>query len=198
MHDRLAFTAKYWGDAAVVCRAVEGRPGPIVDQEFGEFETWTQANTFATRLNEGLEINPAEAEQIITSAILRTSELLRAADYPEFTSEALRRAAAGRAIRVQFILAELDLGVTFCRIVRSKASENTERLLRNARHAFFSAMHYVQRAELAPCEVEAITAQLVKLQEALQESLPQQESAMLAEADGWADTAGEQPCSPIS
>jgi hypothetical protein len=188
MQDRLAFTAKYWGDAAVVCRAVEGRPGPIVDQEFGEFATWTQANAFATRLNEGLEMNPAEAEQIITSAILRASELLRAADNREFAGGTRRSAPAGRAIRVQFILAELDLGVTFCRIVRCKASENTERLLRNARKAFFSAMHYVQRCELAPCDVEAITVRLVKLQEALQESLTQQESAMLAEGDGWADT----------
>jgi hypothetical protein len=188
MRERFAFTAQYWGDAAVVCRAVEGRLGPIVDQEFGEFATWTQANAFATRLNEGLEINPAEAGQIITSAILRTSELLRAADYPEFTCEALRRAAAGRAIRVQFVLAELQLAVTFCRIVRSKASENTERLLRNARNAFFSAVRYVQCTELAPCDVEAITARLVRLQEALQESPRQQESAMLAEGGGWADS----------
>jgi hypothetical protein len=184
--DRFAFTAKYWGDAAVVCRAVEGRPGPIVNQEFGEFETWTQANAFATRLNEGLEINPAEAEQIITSAVLRASELLRGADYPEIASDAVRSAAAGRAIRVQFILAELELGATFCRIVRSKGGENAERLVRNARSAFFSAMHYLQRSELVPRDVEAITTRLVKLQEALQESLPQQESAMLAERDGWA------------
>lgn len=120
---------------------------------------------------------------------MRTRELLRAADYPEFTSGGLRTAAGGRAIRVQFILAELELGMTFCRIVRSKASENTERLLQNAPKAFFSAMDYVQLCELAPCDVEAITARLVKLQEALQESLPQQESVMLAEGDGWADTA---------
>jgi hypothetical protein len=188
MQDRFAFTAKYWGDAAVVCRAVEGRPGPVVDQEFGEFETWTQANAFATRLNEGLEINPAEAEQIITSAVLRASELLREADYPEIASNEARGAAAGRAIRVQFILAELELGVTFCRIVRSKGNEHTERLLRNARNAFFSAMHYLQRSELVPCDVEAITTRLVKLQEALQESLPQQESVMLAERNGWASS----------
>jgi hypothetical protein len=184
MQDRFAFTAKYWGDAAVVCRAVEGRPGPIVDQEFGEFETWTQANAFATRLNEGLEINPAEAEQIITSATLRTSELLSAADYLEFAGGELRAAAEGRAIRVQFILAELELGVTFCRIVHCKGSENTERLLRNARNAFFSAVHYVQRSDLAPRDVEAITARLVKLQEALQESLQQQESSA-APAPQW-------------
>jgi hypothetical protein len=43
MEDRIAFTAKYWGDKAVVCRSSEDCPGPAVDQEFGEFETWTQA-----------------------------------------------------------------------------------------------------------------------------------------------------------
>ena len=82
MQERIAFTAKYWGDKAVVCRSSEDCPGPAVDQEFGEFETWTQANAFAGRLNEGLEIPPAEAEQIITSSILRTSELLCDASSP--------------------------------------------------------------------------------------------------------------------
>ncbi len=56
MEERIAFAARYWGDKAVVCRSSEDCPGPVVDQEFGEFETWTQANMFAARLNEGLEI----------------------------------------------------------------------------------------------------------------------------------------------
>ncbi len=46
MQGRFAFTAKYWGAAAVVCRATEDSPGPSVQQEFGRFETWTQANAF--------------------------------------------------------------------------------------------------------------------------------------------------------
>src|SRR5437667_4442 len=61
MQGRFAFTAKYWGDAAVVCRATEHRPGPSVQQEFGKFATWTQANAFATQLNECLEIAPGAA-----------------------------------------------------------------------------------------------------------------------------------------
>src|ERR1700680_292137 len=76
---KLAFTARIWGDGAVVCRAEEGRPGPVVDQEFGQFDTWTHANAFANELNQGLELDPAEVQQIITDSILRTDELVAAA-----------------------------------------------------------------------------------------------------------------------
>jgi hypothetical protein len=173
MEDRFAFTARYWGDKAVVCRSSEDRPGPVVDQEFGEFETWTQANAFAGRLNEGLEIHPAESEHIIASSILRASELLRACDSLETAGSLLRGPVAGRALRLQFMLAELELAVTFCRIVRSKPSEHTGRLLRNARNALFDAMHFVSHSQLAASELDAITERLVKLQQAFEESFPQ-------------------------
>jgi hypothetical protein len=171
MEERIAFTAKYWGGKAVVCRSNEDCPGPAVDQEFGEFETWTQANHFAARLNEGLDMPPAEAEQIITSSILRTSELMYEASLPEVAARARRGPVTGRALRLQFMLAELELAVTFCRIVRSKPSENTDRLLRNARNALFDAMHFVCRSELAASELEAITGKLARLHAALEESL---------------------------
>jgi len=170
MEERIAFAARYWGDKAVVCRSSEDCPGPVVDQEFGEFETWTQANMFAARLNEGLEIPHAEAEQIITSSILRTSELLQGARLPGGAAESWRGLVAGRALGLQFMLAELELAVTFCRIVRSKPSENTDRLLRNARNALFDAMHFVCRSELAASELEAITGRLAKLKAALEKS----------------------------
>jgi hypothetical protein len=171
MQNRLAFTAKYWGEKAVVCHSSEDRPGPVVDQEFGEFETWTQANNFAARLNEGLDTPPAEAEQIITSSILRTSELMYEASLPEGAAGVRRGPVTGRALRLQFMLAELELAVTFCRIVRSKPGENTNRLLRNARNALFDAMHFVCRSELAASELEAITGKLARLHAALEESL---------------------------
>jgi hypothetical protein len=171
MQGRFAFTARYWGDKAVVCRSSEDRAGPRVDQEFGEFETWTQANAFAARLNEGLEIPPTEAEQIITNSILCASDLLRAAASPERARVLHRGAVAGRPLRVQFVLAELELAVTFCRIVRRKPSRHTERLLRNARNALFNAMHYVAHSEeLADCDVQEIAARSEKLHAALEES----------------------------
>jgi hypothetical protein len=75
MPDRLAFTAEPWGNAAVVYRAMEDCPGPIVDQEFGMLWTWTQTHTFATLLSEGLELDPLEARQIIARSFHCTSDL---------------------------------------------------------------------------------------------------------------------------
>lgn len=77
------------------------------------------------------------------------------------------------------MLAELELAVTFCRIVRSKPSENTDRLLRNARNASFDAMHFVCRSELADCELEAITGKLGRLHAAFEECSPERGDASL-------------------
>lgn len=73
MPAQLAFTAGFWGRAAVVCRAVENRAGPLVDQQLGPFMSRTQAHAFATRLNEGLELAPSEARQIAIGAMLRNA-----------------------------------------------------------------------------------------------------------------------------
>jgi hypothetical protein len=49
----------------------------------------------------------------------------------------------GKSLRVQFMLAELDLAVTFCRLLGSKRSRHRERMLRNAPNVLFDAMHFV-------------------------------------------------------
>src|SRR5438445_13608130 len=107
MQDRFAFTAEYWGDAAVVCRATEDRPRPSVQQEGGKFATWTQANAFATRLNGGLEIDPAEAERSITGSILDATEVLLPADSPAPRCDRVRRPVAGKRPRAEVTLATL-------------------------------------------------------------------------------------------
>src|SRR5260370_35690833 len=113
MRDRFAFTAKYWGDTAVVCRSTEDRPGPIVEQEFGEFRTWTQANAFATRVNAGLEIDPGQAGKILISSILRANELVYAANSPECVG--LQRGPfEGGSLRWQVMLTQLDIAMTLC------------------------------------------------------------------------------------
>lgn len=179
MDGRFAFTAKYWGDSAVVCRAVEGRAGPIVDQEFGQFLTWTQAHEFAARLNDGLEIPSDEARQLITGSILRASGLLSTLDSAECVGAPLRGSVTGRPIRVQFMLAELDLAITFCRIARFRLGKHADRMLQNARKAFFDAMHYLCHSHISARDVDAITARLETLQAAFQESSPQHENPLL-------------------
>jgi hypothetical protein len=135
--------------------------------------TWTQANAFATRLNEGLEIDPAEADRIITGSILDASEILRAADSPAHTCDRLRWPIAGNRLRVEFMLAKLDLAVTFCRIARSGPSQHTSRLLRKARNALFDGMHFVCGSELAAYESEAIAERLTKVHAEFEQSSPQ-------------------------
>jgi hypothetical protein len=79
MEERFAFTAQVWGDGAVVCRAIEDRPGPIVEQQFGEFNTWTQAHNFAAKLNEGLDLSYHEVRHIVTSSFLATASVIQEA-----------------------------------------------------------------------------------------------------------------------
>jgi hypothetical protein len=183
MQERLAFTASFWGSAAVVSRAVEGRAGPIVDQEFGQFESWTQANAFAAKLNEGLDLDPLQVHEILTGSILRAIDPLHAATARQCSGDALDGAVAGKSVRVQFILAELNLAVTFCRILRSRQSPHTIRMLRNARNALFNALDYALHSELSSTDLEKITAGCKKLHAALQESLPQRVE-LIAAADG--------------
>src|ERR1700758_3462600 len=104
MQSRLAFTARFWGDSAVVCRALENHPGPAVVQEFGSFRPWTQAHAFATRLNEGLDHDHSGARQIMASSELLASDLLRTAVSPARPSCLAFARVGGKPLRVQFIL----------------------------------------------------------------------------------------------
>ena len=180
---KLAFTARMWGDGAVVCRAEEGRPGPVVDQEFGQFETWTHANAFANQLNQGLELDPSEVQQIITDSILRADELVAAAGSREFVGFR-ETEIAGKPVRIQFLLAELDLAVTFCYMLRNKPSPHANRMVRNARNAIFDAMHYVFRPECNNQDAELIAPRLQRLLSLLQELSPHQEEAQSRPASG--------------
>jgi hypothetical protein len=169
-----AFTAKLWGDGAVVCRAEAGRPGPVVDQEFGHFETWTHANAFAKQLNEGLELDPAEVQQIITDSILLTEDLLAAA-----AESGDRQGAkiAGQPVQTQFLLAQLDLAITFCRMLHNKPSRHASRMIRNTRNAVFDAMHYIFRPECSNEDAEIIGHRLERLLGLLQRISPVREDS---------------------
>jgi hypothetical protein len=175
MPERFAFTAKYWGRRAVICRADEDRPGPVVVQEFGQFESWTRAKLFARRLNEGLDIDPVEANRIVIGSELRANELMNAVQSTEAVSDERNSQNTEKFLRAQFALAELELGLTFCRLVASNPNRPSERLLRNARNALFNAMHSVVYSELADSHVRLITARMKSLAEALELVGPQHE-----------------------
>jgi hypothetical protein len=69
---RFAFTAVMTENGAVVVRVWEETSGIWPQQEYGRFETWTQALEFATILNQSYGIDPMEAQHIVVSANLAT------------------------------------------------------------------------------------------------------------------------------
>ena len=180
MHDRFAFTAMYWDNVAVVCRAVEHQPGPVVNQEFGQFQTWTQAHIFATRLNEGLDIPMLEAQRIITSSVLSTDALFHSGNIPEFVFDRPGTSPSASSPRIKFVLAKPDLAVTFCRLARSKPVHSVTCLLHIARNALFDAMHFLCHSDLLPRDLEQIFAKRERLLVAPRNSSQQHQETVLA------------------
>jgi hypothetical protein len=67
---RFAFTAVMTENGAVVARVLEGTYGIWPQQQYGCFETWTQAQDFASGLNESYGIDSIEAQHIVISSSL--------------------------------------------------------------------------------------------------------------------------------
>lgn len=67
---RSAFAAISTQEGAVVVRVRADSSAVWAQQEYGCFETWTQAQVFASMLNEKYGIDPVEARHIVVSASL--------------------------------------------------------------------------------------------------------------------------------
>lgn len=152
----------------MVCRAVEDRPGPVVEQQFGQFPTWTQANSCASKLNEGLDLDPLDVRQIVTSSFLATACVLHAALSANRSSITSPVRLATRAAHMRFVLAELSLALTFCRSARQLASDNTNRLLRHVQNAVVHARQFMALFDGDARELRDISASLAALGAALQ------------------------------
>ena len=76
---RVAFLAEFSDAGPVVCLASEECISPILEEQSGEFETWTEAHAFAAKLNEALHISREDVEQIVLSAKLAKAEASRGA-----------------------------------------------------------------------------------------------------------------------
>jgi len=70
MQRRSAFNAITTQEGAIVVRVLADTSDVWPQQEFGCFETWTQAQVFARMLNEKYGIDPVEARYIVVSASL--------------------------------------------------------------------------------------------------------------------------------
>jgi len=191
---RFAFTASYWGGRAVVCRADENRPGPIVEQEFGEFATWTEASAFASKLNEGFDLTREDVRQIVTSAFLATSgNVLEAAkknaawsnvpvrdEGARLRLEAKRRQAEARArraesekLRWRSVHVQLDLARTCCQIVSCRPDMPVhQHLLRRIQIVIDRATQELLQSGRDECELKGVLAKVEELKSLARHILP--------------------------
>lgn len=170
MHARFAFTAQFWGNGAVVCRAVEDRPGPIVEQQFGEFPSWTQAQTFASKLNEGLYLDPLEVRQIVTSSLLAMACVIQGS----LNSRRLDPAPVikARAVQLDFILAELALAITFCNAAHTLPHSSVLRGLLQARKALQHSAEFLKKFRGGDPELAEVASRAEMLDASIQSFLP--------------------------
>jgi len=168
MEPRFAFTAELWGDAAVVCRVIEGCAGTIVEQEFGIFATWTQAYSFARKLNEGLDIGSLDVQQIVTSAILASRAITRRGLHFDRALCFYRVHQTARSAQAQVVQEELALALTFCRSARLLSRGKSHHAIRFARKALLRASQFVTHFKGDSAELEPITSGAAELNATLQ------------------------------
>ena len=73
-----AFAARGTWDGAMVVRVSRNSPRVWPLEEYGRFETWTQAQVFAGQLNRAFGIEAVEARCIVISASLAASAAAKA------------------------------------------------------------------------------------------------------------------------
>ena len=172
MEPRFAFAAQFWGDSAVVCRAAEDRPGPVVEQQFGEFATWTQANAFAAKLNEGLDLDPLDVRQIVTSSLLATACVIQESLNSRSQWRGSRIEIEARAAQLRFVLSELALALTFCRSASLLSSSPTLRILLNARTALNHSRQFLTFFDGDVHDLEGVAERTEVLNSALENLSP--------------------------
>jgi len=172
MEPRFAFAAQFWGDTAVVCRAAEDRPGPVVEQQFGEFATWTQANTFAGKLNQGLDLDPLDVRQIVTSSLLATACVIQEALNSRNQWRGSCIEVEARAAQLRFVLSELALALTFCRSASILSGGPTLRILLNARTALNHSRQFITYFDGNVQDLEGVAERTEVLSSALEDLSP--------------------------
>ena len=113
---QVAFTAILSGKEGVVAKAVVGLPGLASDPQFATFPSFTQANEFAQRLNEGLGLTPSQARTIVTDVMVKAQALI--SEYDSLVQMArelrLRSRYRYRPPELEWLLTLLEVGLTFC------------------------------------------------------------------------------------
>ena len=167
-----AFTAIFAGCGdAVVARAVVGLPGLTVDERFGSFPTWTQANERARQLNEGLGLTQSQVRAIVIEVRLKAEALILECESLLETASQLQKRERRRHYKPEHdaLLAQLELGVTFCQVACTCHNVQKERLLKQARNTLSYAMSALGKFEFSIDGVNQIETRIERLKSTLDE-----------------------------
>lgn len=171
MDGTFAFTAQFWGDSAVVCRAVKDQPGPVVEQQFGEFKSWTQAQNFAAKLNEGLNLEPLEVRRIVTSSLLASACVVHEALNSRDSWKGSSIEFASRVAQLRCMLSELGLALTLCRSAALVPGGPAPRVLANVQKILRHSAHFIKTFDGEDCgELKEIASRASALNVAFQQA----------------------------
>jgi len=162
-----AYTATYAEDKPILATAVVGVPGLAMVRRFGPFRTWAEANEYAERLNADLGVTPSESHTIVTDAKRKADTLIRECQSLLQMAKGFLRSYQHPAL--EYVLAQLELGVTFCHLACTRADIRKERLLRNAHTALSNAINAMCKFEFSMEGMDQIRAGIEHLQNALEQ-----------------------------
>ena len=189
MDARFAFTAQYWGDGAVISRAIEDRPGPIVEQQFGEFKTWTQAQNFASKLNEGLDLDYSQVRRIVTSSFLATACVIQEALNSKQLWVGSRAERQARETQFRFVLSELAFAITLCRTAALLSGPAAVCTFTYAQEALRHTKQFLLSSHGDYGDLEGLVQQAETLQKALQSPPPR---VLKARQSGFKESVGKR------
>jgi hypothetical protein len=176
MAAQFAFTALLSRNEALLAKAVVGLPGLTVDNRFGTFRTWTQANERARQLNQRLGLTPSQGRAIVTEVLLEAQSLILECDSLMEMARQLRQGQ--RHPGLGCVLAQLELGVTFCYVACTRHNVRKDQLLQDARKVLRNALRAIDKFEFSLDDVKLINAGINHLQRALDENALQPKTAL--------------------
>ena len=161
-----SYTAVLSAHSAVIGRSVKGLPGLCIEPPCESFSTWTEAECHTRALNENLGLSPLDARTISTEATLSASSLLSECSSLIKAAKLLQK--RNEELLLAVVLAQIELGVTFCRMACGQRPEPVKcRLLRKARKIFVNVVSAMERHRFSRNVSAEILAGTRRLEEQL-------------------------------
>src|SRR5262249_54794248 len=132
------------------------------------FRSWTQAQNFASKLNEGLDLDSLTARCIVTSSILATACVVQEAFNFRSSWASSTIGAAARSAQLQWVLAELALALIMCRSASYLSETSARCVLLHTRRVLNDSTHFLRVYDGDYDQLKGVAAGIVALNSAVQ------------------------------